>query len=235
MTGTVPVASAPGRGRLYSVSGTPGSGAKPAAPSSETSALRLSGELREHERLAGDRLGLRRKRVPREREHEQAGAGSRDAGRLANRPAELGGRPRQIPAAVGDHEVEAAAARGDLVHGRVHQVQTRHVLVPRARRGRREHGPREVQADHVPARPHQGNRVPRGAAAEIERPRRAPPLELGRGESQEDVVRGGLHEARHRGGLAPRRAGEGVHRSDHTRSAEPLRPRECGAARRSSC
>ena len=87
-------------------------------------ALWLTGELREHEGLAGQRFGLFGKRAAREREQKQCTSGSRHARGLSNRLPELTARTREVPDPVRDDEVEDRRREGQLVHRRPQQAHT---------------------------------------------------------------------------------------------------------------
>ncbi len=105
--------------------------------------LRLSRKLREHERLTRDRFCLRRQCVSGEDEHEQGGARSGHAGRIAQAPSEGRDRGREIPDAVCDDEIEAVLPSGDVVHRREGQVNTAVALILAGATGRgAEHRPR---------------------------------------------------------------------------------------------
>ncbi len=119
----------PRRGRLYSVRGTAGSGAKPTSRQLADEllrgqeALRLAGELGEDERLAGDRRGRGRKGVAREGEDEERGAGSRDPRGLAERRRNSAAeRARfQMPCAMTRSQLPSAS--GSPVHGGEREAQ----------------------------------------------------------------------------------------------------------------
>ena len=114
---------------------------------------------------------------------------------------------------MGDHEIDTLAPDWNLNHGREDQLKpVADSLLAGALGGRAEHGPRQVDADDVPAEADQWDRVTRSAAPDIERAHPpAPPPSLAFGEPQQDGVRRRLREPGDHLRRTPSRAGRRNH------------------------
>jgi hypothetical protein len=192
--------------------------------------LRLTRKLREDERFARDGLRLRRQRVPRERHHEQCGRGPGHGCCLTKCLPKLRARTCEVPDAMGDDQVEAIASRGDADHRSECQMQAAGELLNlNALVSGREHSPREVYAEDVPA--HQGQRdgIAAGTAAEVERVSGPPkPCQLGLGEFHQRCVWQRPREAGNGSGFAPRRSFKRVrHHCAAIRHCSFCRPAQC--------
>jgi hypothetical protein len=187
-------------------------------------ALRLAGELREHERLAGYRRRLGWEGISGEREHEESRAGFRHPRPFLECPPELRGGTREIPDAMRDDKIEAAVARRNALHWRENDMNSAaESMLMRAIHGGSQHRPRQVDADDVPPQPRERERVAPCAAADVEQAPATGALQLLLRECHEHGVWWRLRESLDRAGSTPLRASERIH--TRTLARVPIPPR----------
>ena len=160
-------------------------------------ALRVAGELGEHERLARHRLCLRRKSIREKVNTNSAAPGlaTRAASSIARRNCAAERARFQMPWAI--TKIDAAVAQRDALHGREQSMKPAvEMILAGAVGGGNQHRPREVGTDDVPAKTREREGVASGAASDIERAPGVQALQLLRRKRHQHRVRRRLRKSR---------------------------------------
>ena len=131
---------------------------------------------------------------------------------------------REVPDAVCDDEIARGAGDGNRLHSRENQLEPiSESFLPRARRGSREHRPRQIDAGDAPAELGDWHGIASGTASEVECPADAVSAPFLFREPHENIVGRRSDETGDGVGGAPRRSRERIrHQLPPRLETEPI-------------